>query len=111
MASIAAAKTIQTPSEKITWTPVTEADTPVGATISGGRYTFTVEGAYGGTSIELQYSKAGTTYGSIDATNLTFTSAGTATKSWNIEIGSGFVKPVRTGGASTSVSCYLTPIL
>lgn len=106
MATITPTKKNRSPSEEVIWTPITEADTPAGTYISGGRYTYTVAGTFGGTSIALQYSKDGSSYHAIDATNLTFTAAG----SYNLEIGAGWLKPVRTGGSSTSVSCYLTPI-
>lgn len=106
MATITPTKRSKIPSEEIVWAAFTEADTPAGTWVTGGRYTFTVEGTFGGTSIALQYSKSGSSYHAIDATNLTFTANG----SYNIEIGAGYLKPVRTGGSSTSVACYLSPI-
>jgi hypothetical protein len=94
------------------WETVTENDTPVAQRIEGGKYTCTVEkgnngaGSFGGGSIEFQYSKTGNDYHSIDITNLSFSSSG----SFNIEVGRGYVKPVRTGGSSMDLDVFLTPI-
>lgn len=96
----------RTPGEQAAWGATTENDTPAAVEVPGGRYTFTVEGTFGGATFELQYSKGGSTYHSIDATNLLFSADG----SYNIEISKGYLKPVRTGGSSTSVLMYLTPI-
>ena len=89
-----------------TWDEVTESDTMDSVRIEGGKYTCTVEGTFGGTSIEFQYSKTGDDFHTIDSDNLTFTAAG----SYNIEAARGYVKPVRTGGSSTDVNVFLTAI-
>lgn len=88
------------------WDNVTEADTPDAQKVPSGRYSYNVEGAFGGATFELKYSKNGTTFHSIDVTNLTLAADGT----YNLEIGEGFLKPVRTGGASTDVDIRLIPI-
>jgi hypothetical protein len=60
----------------------------------------------GGTSGELKYGKAVNAMHSIDVDNLTFAALG----SYNIEVGSGFVGPVFTGGAGYSMDVYIDPI-
>lgn len=88
------------------WETITENDTPEAQLLEGGKYTCTVEGTFGGTSIEFQFSKTGDDYHSLDATNLTFTAAG----SYNIIVGRGYIKPVRTGGTGTDVDAFVTAI-
>jgi len=88
------------------WETITEADTPDGQLIEGGKFTCTVEGAFGTGSIEFQFSKTGSNYHSIDATNLSFSADG----SYNIEVGRGYIKPVRTGGSSMDVDAFITAI-
>lgn len=89
-----------------TWETITEADTPVTQFVEAGKYTVTVRGTFGSGSIEIQYSDAAGSEASVDATNLTFSANG----SYNIEIGSGYILPVRTGGSSMDVDVVLTPI-
>lgn len=99
----------------VTWAVVTEADTMDSIPIEGGSYSCNVQGGdtfadadFGGGSIEFQYSKIDEANGfhSIDATNLTFTANGT----YNLEIARGFIKPVRTGGASMDVDVTLNTL-
>jgi len=88
------------------WDDVTEADTMLEQQVEAGKYTVTVDGTFGGTSIEIKYgAKSGVTH-SIDTDNLVFTAAG----SYNIECARGFILPVRTGGTSTNVDINLSPI-
>lgn len=89
-----------------TWSTVTENDTPVTQLVESGKYTVSVEGAFGGGSIEIKYGNASGSEASIDAVNLSFTENG----SYNIEVGRGFVLPVRTGGTSMDVDVTLSPI-
>lgn len=90
------------------WNPITEADTNLGGKIQGGVYALTIEGAFGGTSIEWEFAREDVdgNYHSIDSTNLTFT----ANKTYNVQLPKGFIRPKRTGGSSTSVKAYATPI-
>lgn len=106
MTAIPAVTSIETPAARAVWGPFTESDTPAATAIKSGRYTFTAEGTWGGLSLELQFSKGGTTFHSIDATNLTYT----ADKSYNVELGHGFLKPIVTGGSGASLKAYLDPI-
>lgn len=89
------------------WETITQADTAVTQLCNGGKYTVTVRGTFGGGSIEIKYSDISGSEASIDATNLTFSAAG----SYNIEIGRGYILPVRTGGSSMDVDVKLTPIV
>lgn len=107
MASIAATAVDYAKDKQKIWTPITEADTPVKTPVFGGRYTLSVEGAFGTGSIEWKFAHLdATTPYSIDATNLTFTANG----SYNVEVGAGYLIPVRTGGSSMSVTAVATPI-
>lgn len=88
------------------WDEVTESDTAAAVQIDGGKYTMTVEGSFGGGSIEGQYGQQSANVASIDSTNLTFSAYG----SYNIEVGRGWFQPVRSGGSSMDVNITLTPI-
>lgn len=88
------------------WETITESDTPQAQLVDGGDYTVTVEGTFGGTSIDIEYGQTSGNTASIDTTNLTFTANG----SYNVRLGRGYVKPARTGGSSTDVDVTLTPI-
>ena len=88
------------------WSGVTENDTPLTVNVDSGLYTLTIEGSYGGMSIEMLYGKSAGNEASVDADNLTFTE----NKSENIAIGQGFCLPSLTGGSSASVDIYLSPI-
>lgn len=88
------------------WSNITEADTPLTQLMGGGRYTVTVRGTFGGGAIEIKYSDAAGSEASVDATNLNFSASG----SYNIEIGRGYILPVRTGGSSMSVNVSIVPI-
>lgn len=105
MASIAAVKSDSEGGNGFSWT-FTHADDPVRQLVPGGRYTVSVEGTFGGASIEIFYGNASGNTASVDADLLTFTENG----SYNIEIGRGYVRPVRTGGAAASIVATLTPI-
>jgi hypothetical protein len=108
MATISAEQTIgEKGNFKYLWTPITEADTAATKLVNGGKYTVTVRGTFGGGSIEIKYSDTSGSEATIDATNLVFSAAG----SYNIEIGRGYVLPVRTGGSSMSVSVSVIPIV
>lgn len=91
---------------EVKWELITENDTPTSQKVPGGKYMCSVQGTFGGGSVEFQFSKTDTDYRSIDVTNLTFSAAG----DYNVEIGEGYIKPVRTGGSSMDVDSYLTPI-
>jgi len=88
-----------------TWDEVTESDTPESVLVDGGQYVVSVEGSFGGASIEVKYGTEEGEEASVDS-NLTFTE----NKSYGLKIGRGFVLPVITGGTSTSVKIKLTPI-
>lgn len=91
---------------KTSWSSITENDTPAALQISGGIYTFAVEGTFGGGSLELKSSQAGVAYHSIDTDNLTFTADGV----YDLEIGECYLKPVISDGVSTTITCTLTKI-
>jgi hypothetical protein len=88
------------------WENITEADTAVAQQIEAGKYTVSVEGTFGGGSIELKFGKTSGTVATFDVDNMTFDENG----SYNLECGRGFVQPVRTGGSSMDVDITLTPI-
>lgn len=108
MADLQPTQTLETTNKpSANWLNVTNALEPEEFKVSGGIYACTAEGTFGGATFEFQYSKFGSDYHSLDATNLKFSDDGT----WNIEIGSGFVKPIRTGGdGTTDVSLGLSAI-
>lgn len=89
------------------WESVTNVDTPIDMVVDSGTYTVTVSGTFNGAAIDIEYGQTSATTVSIDSTNLNFTE----NKSYNITIGRGYIKPVRTGGgAGTDVTIYLNPI-
>tara|TARA_R110000851_G_scaffold250706_1_gene403220 strand:+ start:9521 stop:9850 length:330 start_codon:yes stop_codon:yes gene_type:complete len=90
------------------WSDFTENDDAAGAKINGGLYSLTIEGAFGGASIEWEYAKVDVdgNYHTIDIDNLVFTSS----KTYNVQLGRGFIRPKRTGGTSTNVTAYASPI-
>ena len=85
---------------------MTESDTPLTHNTLAGRYTVSVEGDFGGGSIEIKYGNEAGNEASVDTTNLTFSADG----SYNMEMAEGYVLPVRTGGSSMDVDISLTPI-
>ena len=97
------------------WEGVTHADAPDSVPICGGSYSCNVQGGdtfgdadFGGGAIEFMYSRVDEASGfhSIDAVNLKFSANGT----YNLEIGEGFIKPVRTGGAAMDVDINLVAL-
>ena len=90
----------------VTWGPITENDTPMTRKVLGGKYSITVEGTWGGMSLEMKYGKEDGNEESVDDVNLTFT----ANKTYNVEIGTGHWLPVITGGSSASVKVTMEPI-
>ena len=90
------------------WEGAGTGDTTAVVEISGGKYSFTVEGNFSGAAgVVLQYSKTGVNFYDLDATNLNFTTNGT----YNFEIARGFVKAVISGGdVSTDLDIYVDPI-
>lgn len=88
------------------WETITESDTPDAVAVSGGKYSASVIGTFGGGSIEFQWSPVNSNFHSIDSVNLSFSADGL----WNMEVARGFIKPVRTGGSSMDVDAYLSAI-
>lgn len=87
------------------WIGVTESDTPLQSPIKGGKYTYTIEGDFGGATFNLHYSRTGNNFHILDDALILTSSA-----SKNIEIASGYIKPVISSGASTSANVYVSPI-
>ena len=106
MADIAAVEFVTQGLKGYSWSGVTENDTPLTHNVRAGTYTISVEGDFGGASIEIQRGNESGNEASIDADNLTFTENG----SYNVEMANGYVMPVVTGGSSTDVDIVLKAI-
>lgn len=91
------------------WNNIIHTDTPEAQLVEAGRYTVTCEGTFTGSlQIDVQYGQSSANTADIDTTNLRFTANG----SYNIEIGKGYIKPVRSSGSSgADVTVTLSPIL
>ena len=88
------------------WENLTDADTGQEVQLEGGKYCVVAIGTFNKT-VELQYSPDdGTTWVSIDSTNLNFSAAGM----YNMEVPRGKFKPVLAGAGVTDVDLYVTPL-
>lgn len=94
------------PPKQHKWAGITESDAPTAQKLQSGRYTISVEGAFGGATIGINYGQSSGNAAVIDATNLSFTANG----SYNIQIATGYILPTISGGSSTNVTVYATPI-
>lgn len=104
------ATTKQDPNGDVTsWKNVTENDTPISKYFIGGEYSLAVEGNFAGSlSIAIKY---GTEKGLESDLTGAVSNIFTANRTAVVKIGSGYVLPVVSSGASANVKISLTKIL
>lgn len=104
--------TTKGPGIAYTWTPITENDTVVAQLVEPGTYLLSVEGTFGGGSIEIKAAVLNTAHKSIPHPDGSATVTFDAATDTMIEItfGKCYVLPVRAGGSSMSLSVFLYPI-
>lgn len=101
MATISPALTVVSEVAKVTWTPITSADTAAAFTVGGegaDLASVQITGTFGGATIALHGSNDGTNYVAlkdITGSAISMTSAGLV----DCRVAALYIKPVVTGGA------------